>query len=267
MIGPEIQVPDVTEAVVGYRQFGLARHGQHNYQLVSPHTGDPWLTVECTAKCNKTIKSERVVLDGIRPKQHSAPAKDCGCGIYAYFDPCLVAVYDNSMRWMSMHGARGPEDERVAALVTMTGRIEVHARGMRSAKARICALGMNGNLNADERAALKTIADDFGVPLVPQADLPKLATEFGRPLDDSLRPETEKPKVPAPTPGEAVAELAKSYDVQRARPSTSAFPIWANAATALMQVACWVIWGSAVSLFAMAFSLVFAAYFFGRRTA
>lgn len=267
MIGPEIQVPDVTEAVIGYRQFGLAKRGQHNYHLVSPHTNDPWPTVERTAKCNNTIASTKVVLDGIRPRQHAAPNKNCGCGIYAYFDPCPVHKRD-SMHWsMSSIGA-GPEAERVAALVTMTGRIEVHARGMRSQHARICALGVNGNLNADERIALKVIADEFGVPLVPQEDLPKLATEFGRPLDESMRPQVDQPKPPAVPDLAAIRSSYESaVETRRVAVRPPATSVWINAAAAAAQVGCWVLWGSPLSLFAMAFSVAFAAFYFGKQRA
>lgn len=208
MIGPEIQAPDLTEAVIGYRRFNLELRSQHNYHLVSPHTSEPWPTVERTARCNKTISSERVVLDGIRPKAHSAPQKDCGCGIYAYFEPCPIS--ERTDRYMHMNPYSGPAPTEVEALVSVTGRIEVHARGLRAQRARICALGMNSTLSGSEREGLAAIAALFGVPVVPQAELPRIASEFGGDVPASLRPEPPSPQAAqtdAPVGGDPFAPM------------------------------------------------------------
>lgn len=194
MIGPEVSAPDVTEAVVGFRTFALKSSSQHNYALYGPHTNKQWPTPRITARCNNTIQSEHIVLDGVRPKQHTAPAKGCGCGIYVYFDPCPVTDY-TGLEW---HGMRSPFSalgKEVASIVTLTGKVEVHERGMRGQHAEIRALGLNPNLNSAERTALRELGKRWDIPVVDQDGLPRLATEYGRPLDKSLRP--AKPALPA----------------------------------------------------------------------
>lgn len=189
MIGPEVRAPDFTEAVVGYRVFALEKHTQHNYRLVSPHQRMPWPTVEMTAECTVVPKvPEGIVLPGPL-KPHPAPAKDCGCGIYAYFNPCPVRTLSRDYFAYATHISRVTE---VAALMTLSGRIEVHADGMRAQRARICALGSNANLSSHEHAALRVIADQFGVPLVPQSQLPAMASEYGRVLGKEHRPSLDE---------------------------------------------------------------------------
>lgn len=195
MIGPEITAPDFTETVVGYRRFALKLATQHNYVLVSPHTEDCWTGPEKTARCNREMpRSEHVVLDGIRPKQHPAPQKNCGCGIYAYFDPCPMLDYE--LQGGYSHYRTLQMDCHVATLVTLEGRIEVHDRGMRAARAKICAIGTHPYLGQDRLAALREIAKQWGVALVPQEQLPGIASEYGRELGKEHRPSGDEMENP-----------------------------------------------------------------------
>lgn len=210
MIGPEVTVPDVTEAVIGYRQFMLENHTQHNYRLVSPHAREPWPKVQMTAKCNVEVKvPEGIVVPG-PIKQHSAPQKDCGCGIYAYFEPCPVSESRDSLRYYM----GGPTPSIITALVSLEGRIEVHARGMRAQRARICALGGHLGLSADECAGLNEIAKRFEVPVVHQSGLAQLAPEYGRPLREDMRPAAPKPPESPPEPPESFS----AYYAEPTRP-------------------------------------------------
>ena len=193
MIGPEINVPDVTEPVVGYRHFALARRTQHNFALCSPDRNEWWTSPEKTARCDqtKTLHSDLVVLEGIRPRPHSAPAKDCGCGIYAYFEPVRGSRPERSyvLYGLSSLVPPGYEAVKVAAAVVLSGRLEVHGKGMRAAHARIVALGLYPRLTDDERLALVEIGRRWGVAVVPDEQLATEARKHGSPLDESLRPD------------------------------------------------------------------------------
>lgn len=214
MIGPEVTVPDLTEAVIGYRRFAVSLASQHNYQLVSPYARTPWTTAEVTAKCMATVKVPEGIVLPTDPRPHPAPAKDCGCGIYVYFDPCPIErrSYDYS------YG-----DHEVQALMSVSGRIEVHASGMRAEKARLCALSVNDELSADEKIGLTLIAKSLGVPLVTQDSLPTMAPEFGRELGPEMRPVSPSPladeitdesgSVGVPRRRSRLARLSAAFDV------------------------------------------------------
>lgn len=263
MIGPEVNAPDFTEAVIGYRTFRLVRHTQHNYRLESPYQRMPWDVVEMTARCTEAIKLPEglVLLHELRP--HSAPAKNCGCGIYAYFDYRRIEKdrYRSSHMHLSFERDYGTE---LLALVSLSGRIEVHSGGMRAQKGRICAIGLNANLNADEIDGLGVIAKTFGIPVVQQDNLPTLAPEYGRELGKDLRPkETPRPvAVPAP-----LLELPGSADPEwedTGRSFANVFVIGLNALTCLVELGFGVLAGSTVGwVLAVWFALV-TGYFFGR---
>jgi hypothetical protein len=187
MIGPEqIVAPDFTEPIVGYRTFRLVKRSQHNYGLVSPHARTPWPSAEMKAECSVKPKVPEGLVLTTPLKPHPAPAKDCGCGIYAYFEPCPVPKHRSD--YFMYYGDEGKE---VEALVTLAGRIEVHETGMRAERARVCAIGLNANLNDDERTGLARIGEQWGAPVVPQSQLPALASEYGRSLGKEHRPSVD----------------------------------------------------------------------------
>lgn len=258
MIGPEVSVaPDFTEPVIGYRQFILEPHSQHNFRLMSPHQREPWLTQTVTARCNAKLPvPDGLVLPAMPLRSHSAPHKDCGCGIYAYFEPCPVPKTSPNLYYLWR------DANEVAALVTVEGRVEVHAHGMRAQRATIQALGLNGNLSPFETAALKEIGRQWDVPVVPQDALPEIAVEYGRPLDKASRPGRANPIAttepasldPVPTPSDyTVAYLESLHAAQNKR--ARRFPVlprWAlaayAAAAAVCNLATAALWGSPLNL-------------------
>lgn len=195
MIGPEIAVPDVTEAVIGYRQLLLQRHTQHNYRLMSPYQDEPWSRAELRAACRREIRVPEGLVLPYPPKPHSAPAKDCGCGIYAYFEPCPVGPRPHYYG----HIEEKPGTP-VACVVLLSGRLEVHARGMRAERARLCALGLNERLDVDEEVALREIGLRFEAAVVDEHALEHLAPEYGTPLAACLRPGPPAPPEPPEPP-------------------------------------------------------------------
>jgi hypothetical protein len=262
MIGPEqIAAPDFTEPIVGYRTFRLVKRSQHNYGLVSPHVRTLWPSAEMKAEC--TVKPK--VPDGLvlaSPlKPHPAPAKDCACGIYAYFDPCPVSKH-RSDYFMYGHGGEGKD---VEALVTLTGRIEVHETGMRAQRARVCALGLNANLSDDERAGLARIGEQWGVPVVSQSQLPALASEYGRSLGKEHRPSLDdEAEALAEDPAfRAGVEAAFEFKLPRYVP-----PWWmiaANGACAAVNAAFVVAYDKPWNVAAAGVSSVLAGWYAGRR--
>lgn len=273
MIGPEVNAPDLTEAVVGYRTFRVVRNGQHNYGLESPYRRMPWDAVEMTARCTEAIKVPEGLVLLHEPRPHSAPAKNCGCGIYAYFDYRRI----EKDRYRShMHLSFGQDyGTEFVALVSLSGRIEVHSGGMRAQKGRICAIGLNANLSADETQGLCVIAEAFGVPVVEQDNLPILAPEYGRELGRDLRPK------PAPQPMKPTAprvEIEMDKTTKRRILGLAADPEWEdtrrrfadvfviglNGLTCLVGIGLGVFAGSTVGwALAVWFALV-TGYFVGR---
>jgi hypothetical protein len=262
MIGPEqITAPDFTEPIVGYRTFRLVRRNQHNYGLVSPHAGTPWPTSEMKAECTVKPKLPEGLVLTAPLKPHPAPAKDCGCGIYAYFDPCPVAKLRSDYYF---HGF-GDAGKEVEALVTLTGRIEVHETGMRAQRGRVCALGLNANLSNDERAGLTRIGEQWGAPVVPQSQLPALASEYGRGLGKEHRPSLDdEAEALAEDPAfRAGVEAAMEFGPKRYVPAW--WMVAANGACAAVNAGLVVAYEKPCNVVAVAFSSVLAGWYAGRR--
>ena len=63
-----------------------------------------------------------------RPQGHTeVPAKDCTCGVYAYYDPCPRT-------------ASAATADLIGGAAVLWGRIEAHMYGLRGTHARIVAL-------------------------------------------------------------------------------------------------------------------------------
>lgn len=219
-IGPTIEAPDLLDEVVGFRTFALARQSNHDYCLTSPHQTDvKWTTPTMRATCNKPELEEgsAVVLPpGCHPKRHPAPHPGCDCGIYAYYKMNRTNYKtQRGSLYSSMFGTY--DASKLPAIVTLSGRLEVHATGVRAEKATIRALGLHKDLSDYERSAVELIAQRWGIPAVDADHLTALASEFGTELPERLRPVEE--------------EKAKATDTSAAPAAPSIGDLWMYGST------------------------------------
>jgi hypothetical protein len=164
----DLGAPDLIEPVVGFRKWRLV--GDH---LSSPFIPLRWERSVAHARCypaNRTLLFGEGWLD----KPHEAPHPECRCGIYAWHAlPSPGPV---------------PDPGRVFGVVSLWGRIEVHADGMRGQHAGIGALGLPVSMGPAQTARLREIAARLGVELMAEAELPLIAPEYGSALPPALLP-------------------------------------------------------------------------------
>ena len=149
--------PDLTVPLVGFRQWRITDDG-----LTSMYGGTLWPQGRLTARCDR----------GHTPGE--VPAKDCTCGVYAYYDPCPRTA-----------SAAAPD--LIGGAVVVWGRIEAHIYGMRGDHARIVALELPLSRGRKRRAVIQA-AEQLGVPAVPHRSLKAVALEHGEVLAPALRP-------------------------------------------------------------------------------
>ena len=149
--------PDLVVPIVGYRQWRMTDGG-----LASMYDGAAWLEARMTARCDRGHSPEEV------------PAKDCSCGVYAYYDPCPRT-------------ASSATPDLVGGAVVVWGRIEAHAYGLRGEEAQIVALDLPISRGRKRRAVIET-AELLGVPAVTHRSLKAVALEHGAVLQPALRP-------------------------------------------------------------------------------
>jgi hypothetical protein len=149
--------PDLIVALVGFRQWRMT-----DSALASIYDGAQWPEGRLTARCDR----------GHRPDE--VPAKDCTCGVYAYYDPCPRT-------------ASATTADLIGGAVIVWGRIEAHMYGMRGKRARIVALELPFSRGRKRRAVIEA-ADRFGIPAVPHRSLKAVALEHGEVLAPGLRP-------------------------------------------------------------------------------
>lgn len=149
--------PDLAIALVGFRQWRL-----QDGALKSVYDGADWPGGALTASCDK----------GHRPEQ--VPAKNCSCGVYAYYDPCPRT-------------ASAATSDLIGGAVVASGRIEAHIYGMRSEHARIVALELPLSRGRKRRAVIEA-TERVGVLAVPHRSLKSVALEHGEVLAPALRP-------------------------------------------------------------------------------
>jgi len=147
-------VPDLVVALIGFRQWRLT-----GGMLTSVYDGADWTAGRLTARC---------------ARGHEVPAKDCSCGVYAYYDPCPRT-------------ASAATPDLIGGAVVVWGRIEAHIYGMRGEHARIVAVELPLSRGSKRRAVIDT-ADLLGVPAVPHRSLKTVALEHGAVLQPALRP-------------------------------------------------------------------------------
>lgn len=149
--------PDLLVPVVGFRQWRLT-----SAWPASVYDGAPWPEGHITARCDGGHSAGEV------------PVKDCGCGVYAYYDPCPRT-------------ASAATSDLIGGAVVVWGRIEAHIYGMRGKHARIVALELPLSRGRKRRAVIETAAR-LGVPAVPHRSLKSVALQHGEVLAPALRP-------------------------------------------------------------------------------
>ena len=149
--------PDLMVPLVGFRQWRMT-----DGALASVYDGAQWPEGRLTARCDR----------GHTPDQ--VPAKDCGCGVYAYYDPCPRT-------------ASAMTPDLIGGAVVVWGRIEAHIYGMRGRHARIVAVELPLSRGRKRRAVIEA-TERLGVPAVPHRSLRAVARENGEILSPALRP-------------------------------------------------------------------------------
>jgi hypothetical protein len=155
-----MQPPDLTAEVLGFRGWKVAPSGL----LMSAGVSDGWLPGENVAACSRGL--------------HPAPAKGCGCGLYAHY---TLEDLSKSVNWGDQSGV-------IVGAVSGWGRVILHPDGWRAESAHILALFRQGPAAALERAAKV-----YSVPVVAgPLELDRLGLE-AQPVQEAMKPEPEGP--------------------------------------------------------------------------
>ena len=149
--------PDLIVPLVGFRQWRVA-----DGCLRSVYDGAPWPEGCLSARCDRGHGASDV------------PAKDCTCGVYAYYDPCPRT-------------ASAATADLVGGAVVVWGRIEAHMYGLRAEHARVIALELPLSRGYKRRAVID-VAALLEVPAVPHRSLKAVAMEHGEVLAPAFRP-------------------------------------------------------------------------------
>jgi hypothetical protein len=114
-------------------------------------------------------------------KAHAVPGNGCHCGFNAYHDLDMA----RKRAWQTHHPA-------IVGAIKGWGPLEVHWDGVRSEWAEITALSYRQPESEEFRdlgmEVPRQLANAYGVPLVPYADLESVAREHGEPVPYELRP-------------------------------------------------------------------------------
>lgn len=143
-------VPDVPEAILGWRTWRVGRRAQRRAELVAPLAQVVW-------------PARRPMVATCGARDHAPPGDRCRCGLYAVHDP-------GTLEW-------GPSDFEVLGVVALWGQVVEGTRGWRASHGYPRFLVTGPAIPAEQRAAL---ARRYGVP-VHGADLPTraLASQLG----------------------------------------------------------------------------------------
>lgn len=152
---PSPGAPDLIEPIVGFRNWRIL-----DGTLTSPYSGVEWHESLLCARC----------LGGGEP--HDAPHPGCDCGVSAYHEPQLR---------FSQVDFRG-----VSGIVTLWGRVEVHADRMRAEFARVEALAVNPRWSARHHHAVTAVAAKLGVEIVDLHEQAEAAASYGAALPPAL---------------------------------------------------------------------------------
>ena len=138
--------PDLIEPVAAFRNWRLVEG-----VLRSPYTPVAWTEPIMCAHCLM--------------ERHPAPAPGCDCGLSAYLEPQLR---------FSTVDFRG-----VSGIVTLWGRLEMHADHVRAEYARIEALAVYRQWSRRQRTAVEGAASALGVDLVDLGEQADAAELYG----------------------------------------------------------------------------------------
>ena len=160
--------PDLLEPVVGFRAWRIIED-----RLYSPYIPVRWPERVHHARC---YPANRALLfgDGWLEEPHGSPHPACKCGIYADHRP-VTDRYFGEFDW-------------AAGIVTVWGRVEVHADGLRAEHAEVRALAIKPGWSARRADGVRRVAAALGVPAVLEGDLEAVAGGLGAPIPPSLLP-------------------------------------------------------------------------------
>lgn len=168
----------LTQAVLGFRMWPITPNG------LGAATNRPgWEPGINTAKCaqpeadTSSVRGMRYFYVDTRLKQpHTAPHRDCHCGLYAWgtLDQLNDYRYDPGM---SIYGA-----------VAGWGKVISHKQGWRAEKVRVLAFAVRQD-TPFMRAIAQTIADQYKVPLVPYDMLQLQGALHAQPMPEEHIPE------------------------------------------------------------------------------
>jgi hypothetical protein len=196
--------PDLTEKVLGFRQFGIKDGGLRTIG-VGPYF---WMPGVNRARClqRNTLGDALDV-----PPPHDAPHPECRCGLYGWHRP--LPYWQNGQ----LANYKG-----VVAAILAWGRMEVHREGFRAEKAEVVLLGYDPLVGPTMFGEIAEVADTYGVDAVEIMDFEAAADELGRSIPKELLPDWEfhtpegkiKPdayKNPALTLGQVSQDIATQY--------------------------------------------------------
>jgi hypothetical protein len=163
----DVDAPDLTAPVVGFRNWRIMRSGPRKGELSSPFIPIVWPGPVLRAECRRFGSAEDLL-----QAPHAAPEQDCGCGISAYHAPT------DDFSKVDVLGVSG--------IVTVWGRIVADSDGMRAEQVRIAALGLYSRWTRRQRQAVSAVADRFGVDVVDLPELGAAARDYGETLPPSL---------------------------------------------------------------------------------
>jgi hypothetical protein len=165
--GLDVEAPDLTAPVVGFRNWRIARSGPTKGELSSPFIPIVWPGPVVRAECRRFGSAEDLL-----QAPHEAPDPACGCGISAYHEPT------GDFSKVDFLGVSG--------IVTVWGRIVADGDGMRAEQVRIAALAIYSRWTRRQRQAVREVADRFGVDVVDLPELGAAARDYGQTLPPSL---------------------------------------------------------------------------------
>ena len=149
--------PDLIEPVVAFRAWRVL-----DDRLLSPYIPCRWDGPVMQATCypaNRALTFGR----GWLGAAHDSPHPACRCGIYGYHRPGAQAYFGE---WVWVEG-----------VITVWGRIEAHADGLRAEHARVEAL-----------TGRPAIARRLGVDHLAREELAAAGADYGAPLPPALLP-------------------------------------------------------------------------------
>lgn len=151
-----MSAPDFAAPILGFRAWHATSRGE----LV------PW-SASAAGAWVKGINEARCLHDP-RGRDHVPPGRSCSCGIYALTDWRDPRLY--------------PNDQAVGA-VAAWGQVEVHKTGFRAQFACVLALGLADGAPSVHRKMVQAAAEQYGVQVVPLADLAEFASAYAQPLE------------------------------------------------------------------------------------